>query len=371
MEKIILILVLSLIQLPGQCQKVLAVNNNLSDYLNRQGSFHELFKLSLTTSFRAGSSFGASYGMWKEGPVLQYGLNTGFMWRFGSRNLGNYLNALELGDRRSRNQFVFMFSPLLTTRLSKQNTAYQEIEPFYFQTPNAVFSKFKHSVTLGTTFTVSPRGYKNVTTVRNRAQQVFVLGINVGDFNFTIYDDFFPILTKSLQLGDNWDRFFTGGGFVRYRFSPEVTLHIYSEVYTGINRANPFLYPDLIAYRKAGKKWVRKNMAYQDPGQEFFNDAWFSARISYTSVKPPEANRSYTVPNLDFFAGTSASWAMFSQNLVHSIINDDRENNLKHHFFLHRTNVPGNLKFGGKNWLNYGLNGNFIGVGTSTNISNF
>ena len=349
-------------------QEYKAINNNISAALSAQGKFHELFKISMTTGFRSGSSIGITHGMWKEGGSFQYSLNTGFMWRFGKSILGNYLNGAEPNDKRTKSQFVFMFSPILLARLSGKDHVYQEVEPFYFGTPSAVFSKFKHSVTLGTTFTVSPRGYRNVSTIRNRAQQVFVLGVNVGNFNISIYDDFFPIFTDKLQLGDNWDRFFTGGGFVRYRFSDEFTMRLYSEVYTGINRANAFLYPDVISYRKAKGGWQRKNMAYQDPGQEFFNTGWFFARLSYSPSKPIAASGRMNQPNYDFFMGTAASWTMFTQNLIHSWYKADKQNDLKLHYFLHRTNVPGNLKSGGHNWLSYILNGNFIGVGTSSNI---
>jgi hypothetical protein len=349
-------------------QEFKAINNNISDALNSQGKFHELFKLSITTSFRAGSTIGLTHGMWKEGSTFQYSLNTGFMWRLGKNVLGNYSNGFEPNDNRTKSQFVFMFSPILISRLSKQDYIYQEVEPFYFGTPSAVFTKFRHAVTLGTTFTVSPRGYRNVSTIRNRAQQDFVFGISLKNFNLSIYEDFFPFFTDKLQLGDNWDRFFTGGGFVRYRFSNEITMRLYSEVYTGINRANNFLYPDVIAYRKSGKQWKQKNMAYQDPGQEFFNTGWFFARLSYSRSKSIDPAKRYGQPNFDVFMGTAASWTMFSQNFIHDWFKPDKENNLKLHYFLHRTNVPGNLKSGGYNWLSYVLNGNFVGIGTSSNF---
>ncbi len=350
------------------CQDYKAINNDLSDALASQGKFHELFKFSLITGLRSGTSIGLTHGMWKEGSVLQYALNTGFMWRFGKAFLGNYRNGSEPKDNRTKSQFVFMFTPLLVTRLSSKDYVYQEVEPFYFGTPSAVFSKFKHALTLGTTFTISPRSYKNVATIRNRAQQDFVLGITVKNFNFTIYEDYFPIFTERLQLGDNWDRFFTGGGFVRYRFSRDVSFHLYSEVYTGINRANPFLYPDIISYRKKGSNWVRKNMASQDPGQEFFNNAWFIGRLSYTAPLKSNSGSFFTRPNMDIFAGTSAAWTMFSQNWIHNMFKPDKENDLRLHYFLHRTNVPGNLQFGGMNKFSYAKNGLLLGVGTSYNF---
>jgi hypothetical protein len=345
-----------------------AINNNVSDALSSQGKFHELFKLTVISGIRCGTSVGLTHGMWKEGNVLQYALNTGFMWRIGKSNLGNYLNGSNPKDSRTKSQLFFMFSPLLISRISNKNHAYQEVEPFYFGTPSAVFTKFRHALTLGTTFTISPRGYRNVATIRNRAQQVFVFGINLKNFNFTIYDDYFPFFTNNLQLGDNWDRFFTGGGFIRYRFSKELTLRLYSEVYTGINRSNPFLYPDVISYRMKGRRWVQKNMAYQDPNQEFFNNSWFIAKISYSRSEEINTPMRINIPNIDFFAGTSAAWTMFSQNWVHNMFKADKENDLRLHYFLHRTNVPGNLKSGGNNWLNYVLNGTILGGGASYNI---
>jgi len=350
-------------------QKIRTMNSYISETLNTQGSSHELFKLSLLSSVKKGTSVGFSFGMWKEYPVLQYSLNTGFMWRFGKGFLGNYRNGYQPDDNRTKGQLVFMFSPMLTTRLSNKDFVYQELEPFYLGTPNAVFSKFRHSLTLGTTFTISPRGtYKNVSTIRNRAQQDFLFSLNLKQFNFTLYDDYFPVFTDVLQLGDNWDRFFTGGGFVRYRFSDEVMMHVYSEVYTGINRSNAFLYPDIISYKNTKRGWRQKNYANQDPGQEYFNASWLIASLTYTNRKPVNNNQGIYLPDIRVFAGTSGSWTMFSQNIIHDKISYDKDNKMQLHYFLPRTNVPGNLEAGGSSRLRTLLNSSFLGAGTSYNF---
>jgi hypothetical protein len=353
-----------------QCsaQHVRAFNNNVTDFLNAQGSSHGLFKATLIVGIEKGTSIGASYGLWKENSVLQYSLNTGFMWRFGHRFLGNYRTPTSTNDPRTRSQFVFMFSPMLTGH-TKDEFVYQELEPFYLGTPNAVFCKFKYSLTFGTTFTISPRGtYNNVATIRNRAQQVFVGAVNIGKFNFTIYDDYFPFFTKKAQLGDNWDRYFTGGGFIRYRFNDQFTFHLYSEVYTGINRADQFLYPDIISYKQHGRKWFRKNYANQDPGQEFFNTSWFIGQLTYTSPQVISNSAGLYVPDMNVFIGTSAPWTMFSQEWIHSLISHDTLNCLQHHFFLPRSKVPGNLEAGGGNKFSTVMNSFFIGGGASYNI---
>lgn len=350
-------------------QNVRAFNNNITKALSAQGTSHDLFKATAIFGIKKGASIGLSYGMWKENPTLQYSLNTGFMWRFGKGFLGNYRNALNLKDPRTKSQFVFMFTPMLTANFSKQDYVYQELEPFYLGTPNAVFSKYKSSLTLGTTFTISPRGtYKNVATIRNRAQQDFVISLNLKNLNLTVYDDYFPFFTKILELGDNWDRFFTGGGFIRYRFNDEFTFHLYSEVYTGINRANPFLYPDIISYNQRGKIWRQKNFANQDPGQEYFNSSWLIAQMNYTSPQVVGNNSGVYTPDFNFFIGSSAPWTMFSQNLVHSTIRYDATNNLKLHYFLPRTKVPGNLEAGGANWRRLNFNSLFLGGGIKYNV---
>ncbi|HTJ11896.1 MAG TPA: hypothetical protein VL547_07720 [Dinghuibacter sp.] len=266
-------------------QGIRAFNGNVDNVLASEGNtYHDMFKASLIYAHKKGLSIGLSYGYWKETDLLQYSMNTGLMYRFFPRFLGNYYNVSRPRDSRSKGQLVFMFSPLLTCKISRRNYVYQEIEPFYLGTPNSVFCRYKSSFTLGTTFTVSPRGtFNNVATVRNRSQQVFMLALNIKDFNFTMYDDYFTWFTEKLQLGDNWDRFFTGGGFVRYRVNSELTLHIYSEVYTGINRAIPFLYPDIISYKPKKRGWLLKNYANQDLGQEFFNTSWFVLEASYSS----------------------------------------------------------------------------------------
>jgi hypothetical protein len=369
MKKLLIVLFFCLIFQTLQCQNLKAINNNIGRTLNSRNNSHGLFKSSLIFAFTKGFSVGASYGMWQENPTLQYSLNTGCMWRVGKGFLGNFRDGAYPHDSRSKSQFVFMFTPMLTTALSDREFFYQELEPFYLGTPNAVFCKYKHSFTLGSTFTISPRGtYHNVSTVRNRAQQDFVIGLNLGNFNFTIYDDFFPFLTSKLQLGDNWDRFFTGGGFIRYRFSDEFTLHLYSEVYTGINRANAFLYPDVISYkRKRGGIWRQKNYANQDPGQEYFNSSWFIAKLSY-SAPYSVADKGVYVPDIDFMLGSSATWTMFSQNLVHNLIGYDPNNHLKLHYFLPRANVPGNLEAGGKHWYESAFKSLFLGGGVNYNI---
>lgn len=350
-------------------QDARAFNNNATKLLSSQGKFHTLFKMTVSAGLKKGASIGLSYGMWRENPSLQVSLNTGFMWRFGKAFLGNYRDGANMRDSRSKSQFVFMFSPMGTANLGGKEFVYQELEPFYFGTANAVYSKFRNSVTLGSTFTISPRGtYKNVTTTRNRAQQVFVLSVNVKNFNLTIYDDYFPLFTTILQLGDNWDRFFTGGGFIRYRFNDEFRVHLYSEVYTGINRANAFLNPDIITYRPSRGNWKRKNYANQDPGQEYFNNSWLMAKVSYSAPAQVGTRPGIYMPDFHAFVGSSAPWTMFSQNWVHNLIKYDDSNKMRLHYFMPRANVPGNLEAGGGLFM-YNIHSLFLGGGIQSNIS--
>lgn len=346
-----------------------AFNNHVDPILTGQGKTHDLFKMSLITGIKKGTSVGLSYGLWKENSFLQTSLNTGFMWRMGKGFLGNYRKGSDLKDSRTRSQFVFMFSPLLTARLFNKNYVYQEIEPFYLGTPNAVFCRYNTHITLGTTFTICPRGtYHNMMTTRNRAQQVFMISLNVHKFNFTIYDDYFPLFTEKLQLGDNWDRFFTGGGFIRYRFNSRYTFHLYSEVYTGINRSNPFLHPDLISYHPKRGRWREKNYAHQDPGQEYFNSSWLIADLSYTSSQAIGNSTGFYTPDFHFMVGSSAPWTMFSQNLIHSFIKYDKANDLKLHYFIPRTRIPGNLEAGGKTKWRTNFKSIFFGAGIGYNM---
>ncbi len=345
-------------------------NNNVSPVLNNQTGAHGLFKATLICGIKKGFSVGIGYGIWKDNPTLQYSLNTGFQWRVMKAFVGNYRNGAYPKDTRSRSQFVFTFSPMLSVNLSKERYVYQELEPFYLGTPNAVFCDYKYSLTLGTTFTTSPRGtYRNVATSRNRTQQDFMLALNLKNFNFTMYDDYFPLFSTFLQLGDNWDRFFTGGGFIRYRFNDQYTLHLYSEVYTGLNRANPFIAPDIISYKNKGRKWLLKNFANQNAGQEYFNSSWFIACVTYTGPQIPGNRNEAILPNFNVFVGSTAPWTMFSQNFIHSMIGYDKTNKLKLHYFLHRSNVPGNLEAGGKNNWQINWKSLFVGGGISSNIS--
>lgn len=351
-------------------QHIRSFNNNVSQVLSTQNNSHSLFKLTLFIAPQKGTSIGLGYGIWKENPSLQYSLNTAIQWRLGKGFLGNYRSGYFPKDSRTKSQLVCSFSPMFSVNMSKQKYVYQELEPFYLGTPNAVFSRFKYSLTLGSTFTISPRGtYHNVTTLRNRAQQDFMISLNLKNFNITIYDDYFPIFTDFLQLGDNWDRFFTGGGFIRYRFNDMFTFHLYSEVYTGINRANAFLRPDIISYKKRKSGLRQKNFANQDPGQEFFNSSWLIAKMTYSGPQTPGRASGVYLPSFDFLIGTSASWTTFSQDWIHNLICYDRKNKLRLHYFLPRSNIPGNLEAGGKNGWQINWRSLFLGGGFQTNIS--
>jgi hypothetical protein len=196
-----------------------------------------------------------------------------------------------------------------------------------------------------------------------------MLSLNVKNFNLTIYDDYFPLFTTILQLGDNWDRFFTGGGFIRYRFNERYTFHLYSEVYTGLNRANPFLAPDIISYKYKGSKWKLKNFANQNAGQEYFNSSWLVANLTYTGPQIAGNTAGATLPSFNVFIGSSAPWTMFSQNFIHSLIKYDKTNHLKLHYFRHRSSVPGNLEAGGRNSWELNFNSLFVGGGAQSNLS--
>lgn len=367
---LILLLIVTMIDLQAFSQGMRAFNNHAADpVLQQQGNFHNLFKTGIEIGSN-GVSLALSYGMWKENPALQYSLNTGLQWRFGRKFLGNFRDDASPHDNRSRNQMIFMFSPMLTANLGSKDYVYQELQPFNFGSANAVFSKYKYSATLGTTITVSPRGtYKNIATARNRSQQVSMLSFNLKNFNITGYDDYLSIFSSRLQLGDNWDRFFTSSISLRYRFNDQYTAHIYSDVYTGINRANAFLNPDIISYKILGKnKWKRKNYANQDPGQEYFNSAWLLGRLTYTGTRPVGNNAGAYQPGFDVYFGSDEPWTMFSQRIVHSMIHYDKENKLSLHYFMHRANVPGNLDKGGTN-AGSAIRHLFGGIGMHYNIS--
>jgi len=370
--KILLFGVMLLFALPPAVagQHVRSFNNtNIGGLLESQGSTHHIFKLSLIAGLKKGASIGLGYGIWEAHPFFQYSLNTACQLRLGKRFLGNYYDRSNLNDNRSRSQLVFSFSPLLTMNFGGSDYRYQEIESFYLGTPNAVYSNYRNSLTIGTTFTISPRGtYKNIATTRNRAQQDLVLALNFENFNFTLFDDYFPYLTEFLQLGDNWDRFFTGGGFIRYRFNDNWTLHLYSEVYTGINKPQALMNQDIISYKYRKNRWRRKNYANQNAGQEYFNSSWFIAKLTYSGTSSEDNTRNWNLPSADIMIGTSAPWTMFSQNFIHSLIRSDTSNDFKLHYFMNRSNVPGNLEAGGGSPLKWNLNSMFIGGGLHSNI---
>src|SRR5689334_21762376 len=107
-------------------QGIRMFNNNVTKVLEAQGNTHNLFKINVVAGLKKGFSIGASYDIWQEHPTFQYSLNTAFMWRFQRSFLLNYKNDTQPNDNRSKSQFVFMFSPMLTVNFSNKEYDYQE-----------------------------------------------------------------------------------------------------------------------------------------------------------------------------------------------------------------------------------------------------
>jgi len=83
-------------------------------------------------------------------------------------------------------------------------------------------------------------------------------------------------------------------------------MHVFSEVYTGVNRANAFLYPDIISYQPKRNKWKLKNFTNQGAGQEFFNSASFIVKVNYTNTNQKPGNNGIYSPDMNFLISPAA-----------------------------------------------------------------
>lgn len=273
---------------------------------------------------KGGYGFSAAIGFWAKFNRLQPACNLSFNFVGGKANLGNrnrYLTNWQINT---------ILTPMLTFGWGDDG-AYQEINPFYFGSLGAVYAFYRSSITLGSNFVVMPRAVgRNVTTYRNRTQQLIYLGIRAGtndwDVNINVYEDFFGTDNAILQgLADNYDRFYTGGFNVQLRYQ-KVKAKFYSDTYTGNFPRDLFDAPDLyIPYQNAagefdckliGSQVRQRHPRYvaQEPGQKLFNTG---RNFLVLEVMPP--NPTYNL-SYQLYAGWQGGHAQMAvQNWIHGL----------------------------------------------------
>jgi len=275
---------------------------------------------------RGGTTFSASIGYWKRFSWCQPGTNLSFNYVLGERNLGNR------GQRGTKWQLNTVVSPMITFNSAQARQAmYEEINPFYLGNTGAVYTNYRSSVTLGSSFVVTPKGLgKNIGTSRNRSQQLIFVQVRAGwnkvnSITLNVYEDFLFTDNSLLQgWADNWDRFYTGGGNLQVRVSEQVKLKLYSEIYTGFAYRDMFDYPDLVEYDDADSTDYQR-FAYQDPGQQKYNVGRTLLAVEYTPTQPffgginSPNDVTHRLNTYQFYYGSQGRNDMWSQNKIHSL----------------------------------------------------
>jgi hypothetical protein len=288
-------------------------------------------------TINGGYGLSLSIGTWTAFRHLQPSFNLAINLVGGSNNLGNRNRYL------TKSQVNAVLTPMLT--VGTKTGLYQEISSFYFGSQAAVYANYRHSLTLGTNFVVMPRGLgRNVTTYRNRTQQVAYLGIRAGgsdwDVNLNVYDDYLLTDNSAFQgIADNFDRFYTGGGNLQIR-TRNIILKQYADIYTGNFVRDLFDAPDLYQpYRYdsdslkltdiyIGQKHRKRHPRYvaQEPGQKLFN---VGRSFTVLELAPGAFGRNTVAvnPTLQVFVGYQGGHPqMYAQNLIHTASKIDKVN---------------------------------------------
>lgn len=260
---------------------------NLVNHFYTSGSQKFNFRFTCAVYFilNGGSGFSLSAGSWIEARGgYQPSLNSSLNLFYSGNNLGNanFYGEQEIKGVNPNKWLVNMvFSPLLTKRLYPSTNHYDEINPFYFGTSSVIFNNYRNALTIGASFVTMPRGtYNNISTARNRTQQLLFMQVKFNRFQFNIYEDYliFTSLGAFQWLCDNRDRYYTGGGNIQVQVHPFYKLKIYSEMYTGNSYVDKqdypdYAYPDEKPDLQRKKRNIHRKYAYQDPGQQSFNKA--------------------------------------------------------------------------------------------------
>lgn len=307
-------------------------------FKSKSGVAHLNGKVSAYLLLNGGWGITSSFGTWIRFKHTQPSFNVSLNLLGSESNLGNRNRYL------TNYQINAVLSPLIT--IGTATGLFQEVNPFYFGASSSIYSDFRQSITIGSNFVVMPRGIgRNITTFRNRTQQLVYLGLRAGttdwDVNFNIYEDFFGTDNAMLQgLADNYDRFYTGGGNLQLRFK-NIKAKLYSEIYTGnfqrdlfdnpdlyepykpriSRRPNNFIEPAGVRPGQSRSKVRTRHPRYvaQEPGQKLFNTGrtFFALEVAPGSFGDND-NR-FSVPSWEGYIGFQGGVKQMGvQNVIHS-----------------------------------------------------
>lgn len=336
--------------------------------------YNVVFRGSVFFSWNAGFGLSLAVGGWIRNNYIQGSSNLSVNYFLGKYAMGNRYNISGFFNK-SNSLLMVNYSNFLTLKLGPQvNWYYEEINPLYFGSNTGVFNSFKHAFTVGTTTVALPKGtYNNITSPRNRSQQLVFFQIKVGgtettsneatmnSFQVNIVEDFFGNFVA--PFADLRDRFFTGGGSLAIRFADRYVLKYFTETYTGNSYVDKQDYPDLVLLDQNRWAILPKNKklprvyAYQDIGQIALNTARNFGVLSYT----PKGSLNAGAVQV-FIGTTGGNGNAWTQHLIHNCVGinknqkvfSDGNKGLKseklHHFkYDHR---PAKLMFG-FNFENY------------------
>lgn len=202
------------------------------------------FSFSMYMLHKGGINFSASYGFWKTTKYLQPAANISTIFSVGKNHLGNnYRNGTKF-------QWNIVISPMITSTLNfknpKKRGIEEEIMTLYLNNSNSVYSSYRSSFTMGSTFITTPKGFgRNYTTNRNRAQQLAFFQLKTAFSKDVIFQANLVEDVGPQFLADKFDRYFTGGGSLQLRYK-EFKLKAMSEIYTGTTTRDIFDYPDVV-----------------------------------------------------------------------------------------------------------------------------
>lgn len=310
------------------------------------------FQFSSYIFINGGTALSASFGYWKTTKYLQPATNISTILSIGKQHIGN----------NSRNgtkfQWNILFSPMLTSTLNFKTPSKigipEEIMPLYLNNSSAIYSNYRSSFTMGTTFIATPKGFgRNYTTNRNRSQQVAFFQLKIGtkgdfsSFQANLIEDVGPQF-----LADKYDRYFTGGGSLQYRWK-QYKLKAISEVYTGTTKRDIFDYPDVVypneriglndkkrGFLHSLRRFTHggiireKTYALQDASQVTYNTARmiYGIDIDHSVFSKTCATDLNMIHSLYFFRQGGSNYdpkkslsmgPMWSQNVIHGIGTND------------------------------------------------
>ena len=304
----------------GQEEKLSTTNFSFNVSANIFWHFYRHPEYPCPQAFYGGTVLSASLGFWKRWEAVQVSSNLAVTAISGRNHLGNR------NRQNSRFQVTTVFSPLITLNLSKKSGIYEELPTVYMGYSSSMFANYRSSISIGSSFITMPRGKGiNIGTSRNRSQQLIILQARIGskndsirNFSIHLAEDLFAFTNGILQpFADNWDRFYTGGAHISYRFNEQYKLRFYSEVYTGTISKDMIDNPDIIMDDEMiggnffGGPRRKRRLVAQEAGQSMFNNNRNFFNLQCTN---PLTHFDY-----NFYAGAQGNrWGAWQQQLIHN-----------------------------------------------------